>query len=275
MNECIISVELSADGHFQGRIAGPYDDVHSGIQRLKELLPESIQDEQSIQYSFWRSHTLGARETRRNLFVPGWEDIEANYALKTRASLTGLMGRDEPINSGGLMLWHGLPGTGKSYAVRALSWEWRSWSRFNYVLDPDRFRRDTGYMFNALMDARSDKRAIFVVEDAGDLLTFNNGARDGLSALLNVTDGAVGQGMRTMFLFTTNLPLARIHPALTRTGRCSASIEFEPFAASRARTWLRERGTATKVGGEVVLCDLFGAINGTPVPAPDSGANYL
>ena len=50
--------------------------------------------------------------------------------------------------SGQLLLWHGEPGTGKTYALRALAWEWRAWCRFHYVTDPERFFNEANYMLD-------------------------------------------------------------------------------------------------------------------------------
>jgi hypothetical protein len=33
-------------------------------------------------------------------------------------------------------LWHGEPGTGKTFAIRALALAWKEWCRFEYVIDP-------------------------------------------------------------------------------------------------------------------------------------------
>lgn len=41
-----------------------------------------------------------------------------------------------PGVGGKLVLWHGEPGTGKTYALRTLAWEWRDWCDFHYVIDP-------------------------------------------------------------------------------------------------------------------------------------------
>ena len=44
-----------------------------------------------------------------------------------------------PAHGGKLILWHGEAGTGKTFALRALAWEWRDWCEFNYIVDPDSF----------------------------------------------------------------------------------------------------------------------------------------
>jgi hypothetical protein len=32
-----------------------------------------------------------------------------------------------------------MAGTGKTFGLRALAWEWREWCDFHYIVDPDTF----------------------------------------------------------------------------------------------------------------------------------------
>ena len=44
-----------------------------------------------------------------------------------------------PDGRGQLILWYGEPGTGKTFGLRALAWQWREWCEFHYVTDPETF----------------------------------------------------------------------------------------------------------------------------------------
>ncbi len=55
-----------------------------------------------------------------------------------------------------------------------------------------------------------------------------------MSKLLNLADGLLGQGLRCLFLITTNEPLGVIHPAVVRPGRCLAKVEFGVLSQARA-----------------------------------------
>lgn len=79
----------------------------------------------------------------------------------------------------------------------------------------------------------------------------------GLSRVLNLTDGMLGQGIDLMVLITTNEPLGSLHPAVTRPGRCLAEIEFGELSAGEANAWLAARGSAERVTAAATLADLY------------------
>ena len=76
-------------------------------------------------------------------------------------------------------------------------------------------------------DANEDNESkwrILILEDTGELLAADAKAQagQGLSRLLNVVDGIIGQGLRVLVLVTTNDELHQLHPAVARPGRCLA-----------------------------------------------------
>lgn len=85
---------------------------------------------------------------------------------------------------------------------------------------------------------------LILMEDTGEMLTSEAGTRNGqgLGRLLNAADGMLGQGSRVLFLITTNEPLEKIHPAISRPGRCLANIKFRPFDAKESSEWLGTHG---------------------------------
>ena len=159
-----------------------------------------------------------------------------------------------PAVGGRLLLWHGIPGTGKTYALRALGWEWRSWCDFHYVTDPETLLRLEPDLHarrapeRATRTTRRDRWRLLILEDTGELLAADAKERtgQGLSRLLNVVDGLIGQGLRVLVLVTTNETLRSLHPAVSRPGRCASQIEFAAFTAEEAAEWLAAATVPTR-----------------------------
>jgi hypothetical protein len=197
----------------------------------------------------------GSKIFTRVLDAPSWTEIETNYAPSTRALISRLMGGFQPdvSASGRLILWHGQPGTGKTFALRALVREWKRWVKPVYVLDPAQmFGGNPSYMVDAIIgendsyETRHEQRAkaiwrLLILEDTGELVQADAKEKTGagLARLLNVVDGMIGQGVRVLVLITTNEEVERLHPAVTRPGRCLAEVRFDAFTMVQARDWLR------------------------------------
>lgn len=111
------------------------------------------------------------------------------------------------------------------------------------MTDPERLLGGDGsYMMDLLLGSdeldwisgagdEPSRWRLLVLEDAGELLAADAPARVGLgfSRLLNTVDGLIGQGTRALVLVTTNEPLGKLHPAVTRAGRRLAETEFAPL----------------------------------------------
>jgi hypothetical protein len=143
-------------------------------------------------------------------------------------------------------------------------------------MDPDELLgRGGAYMLDVLTwgGRQDDRWRLLILEDAGELITADARAvaEQALSRLLNVADGLIGQGTRTLLLITTNEPVRRLHPATRRAGRCLADIEFTPLSVAEANAWLAARGLPRRVDHPTPLAELFGRADEGPLAA-DPGA---
>ncbi len=81
---------------------------------------------------------------------------------------------------------------------------------------------------------------LLILEDCDELIRgeAKQSTGQGLSRLLNLTDGMLGQGRDVLVAITTNEDLAMLHPAVVRPGRCLAQIEVGRLTRSESLTWL-------------------------------------
>jgi hypothetical protein len=248
---------------------------------VEHLPPErSALSDGAVSMNFWSVEApRGKSEPKREsqtMCVPRWQEIAANYPENLRPELSTTMRLQEPaISMSRTMLWRGLPGTGKTWAIRALMREWRDWCSFHYVVDPAIFFSNSDYMLSLLSrvgeteeaEEREGKWSLIVLEDAGEFIAKDSRHQYGqaLAKLLNLSDGLLGQGQKLLFLITTNEELRNIHPAIARHGRCLANLEFSEFSESEAREWMASRGSIASLSPEKLrLSDLYAAAASQP-----------
>jgi len=252
---------------------GENDDAAMGLLELvQQRVPPSAYEKDVVEVSFWRMGQRGPQCTKRGIAGPAWPEVRDNYVDTTGAALEELLAADFESGLGGkLVLWHGFPGTGKTYALRSWCRTCQDSIDVNYIVDPDVFfGANADYMLDILTRAPQKKLNLFVAEDTGELLARDARQQTGqaLSRLLNVCDGLIGQGLRILVLITTNEDLGTLHPAIVRPGRCYANITFETFDEAEAREWLQSHGIEqTSMPSRNTIAELYGMIENKQIVA--------
>ena len=290
------------------RVAAATEERAGGLmQQLRDtLLAPDPSSRQEVTVTFWTYGPHGPQPSWRTISVPEWQEIEQNYTAPVRDSLAPLKTRFRPAHGGQLVLWHGASGTGKTFALRALAWEWRDWCEIHYVVDPDSFFGEhADYLMHVLLqsevsdvgwtgyasmgggaiglrtvvsvgDDPTDETAeqrprdwrLLVLEDTGELLQPDAKAviGQGLGRFLNLVDGLIGQGLRVLVLVTTNEEIRKLHPAVARPGRCAANIEFAPLTERESAEWLGARDVSAPADRAMTVAELYGLAEGAELP---------
>lgn len=231
-------------------------DADFAVELLKDLPPVVETDDKTISMSFWFDSSGGPKQTERSIAIDPWEAIDHNYPTQARQGISDIIKLD-PNNlegsAGKFFLMHGPPGTGKTTAIRALAAAWSKWCEVEFIVDPEVcFGGNTSYLMHVLLHGSSDemtlsdgsstnKWRLFIVEDADEFISANAKERTGqaLSRLLNIGDGLIGQGLKILLLFTTNVEIGKLHPALTRPGRCMANVHVPAMTPAECAEWAK------------------------------------
>ena len=163
----------------------------------------------------------------------------------------------ESINEerSGLYLFCGEPGTGKSSYIATLT-QMKTNKKFIYL---------PSYLFNsldspALMKLFLDNcNAIFIIEDGEKLLVNReNDINSPITALLNMSDGLIGQLLNSQIICTFNTNITNIDKALERKGRLICSHEFMPLDKERAISLAKKLGKPfNNITGPMTLGDIY------------------
>lgn len=137
----------------------------------------------------------------------------------------------------GLVLFHGAPGTGKTYYIRNLLKDLASKNKrviyippslVEYMMEPSMLN----FIINDITENEED--TILLIEDAEPLLEsrkHGQGRTTGITNLLNSTDGILNDILGLIVIATFNTDIHNIDEALLRPGRLLARKEFKNIPA--------------------------------------------
>lgn len=139
----------------------------------------------------------------------------------------------------GLMILHGVPGTGKTNMIRHFINTYPN----QYII-----------LSNSLMNAISspaflsfmleNKNSVLILEDCEMLLADRTTSRfaDGINNILNMTDGLYSDILNIKIIATFNSDMTSIDKALLRDGRLISKYEFKELSIDKTNTLLKELG---------------------------------
>ena len=163
--------------------------------------------------------------------------------------------------SNGLTIFEGRPGTGKTFYLRHLMGELKESHRFYFIPTACLHILSRPDFIGFWADQRqyhAKKKFVVVLEDSdGALMTRGNDNRDQVSALLNLSDGMLGDFLRLQIICTINCSTSDIDQALLRPGRLLCHRVFERLDYAQAACLAESLGKTLPQPRDYSLAEVF------------------
>lgn len=152
----------------------------------------------------------------------------------------------------GIVLLHGLPGTGKTTYLRHIIGKIKKKVLF---LSPGAAKDIMNPDFVQLMVNNPD--SVLVIEDAENIIMDRRYSSDSsVSNLLNIADGLMADFLNLQIICTFNSPLAMVDAALMRQGRLIAKYEFGKLSVAKAQRLSSHFGFDTVITEPMTIAEL-------------------
>lgn len=282
-SKIVFTISLEDDGLWYRIYSHNIEDVEKIAKQIGEYFKSEPKTSTKNKFAFWQMDEEGCRAQYSHLECPDLDSLKDNYQADTYKEVNRVLNLEEPYKYGKIILWHGPPGNGKTYLIRAAAKYWIK--KFNIVpeviIDPQQLFTYSRYLTTLLLRRTAKKDQpfrLFIAEDCAQLFSSEGRNQEGFDRLLNIADGLLGQGQKIIFLFTANEKIDDIDPAILRPGRCLQNVLIDNFTMSDAFDWLEKHGIlddhADNIKGATSLAELYAMLNGVIPAKQHKNANF-
>lgn len=182
-------------------------------------------------------------------------DVELNYGKDFLKIHNNIVKRLNTHRDKGIVLLHGVPGTGKTSYIRYLTKCVKDKeilfvppSMTEVLTDPS--------IIPFLMER---KNCILIIEDGEKIISDRNttGSSVGVSNILNLTDGIMGDCLNIQVIVTFNMERNQIDKAMIRKGRLIAEHKFEALNVEETNKLLKSIGKKQIMTKGMTLAEIY------------------
>jgi hypothetical protein len=246
---------ISDDETFQGTILSCFDVsiIYKTSNTVVSQLVNNLKTITYLKHTKSASHIDMIATSPTGLFLrnvdlehPGLYDLDLHYGEGFENYHNKLINRIAS-RSKGIVMFHGLPGTGKTYYIRSIIPKLVELGKRVVLIPKHVLESLESPDFNSFMvETFGDEQSVFIIEDAESIISkrdSNGGFRSAVvSTLLNITDGILNDIFNIQVILTFNTEINCIDEALLRKGRLISKYEFGPLDREDAKKLAKNIG---------------------------------
>jgi len=181
-------------------------------------------------------------------------DIELGYGKGFKPIHDKIINTLNQKDGKGLVLLHGTPGTGKTHYLKYIA----SKIKDKRVLFIPPYLADFITSPEMTPFLIQNSNSILFIEDAERVITDrNNGGANGVSNILNITDGILSDILKIQIVATFNMDKAKIDSALLRKGRLIAEHKFDALPIEDANNLIKHLGKNYVTTKPMTLTEIY------------------
>ena len=230
------------------------EEIKKLVQALWECFPKEKEEEKLARVGLIK-YSQGEYYTSFSDIKKTHVNIEENYNddfLPVYKDTIDFLNQRES----GLVLYHGLVGTGKTQIIRHLC----STVAKDYVIVPNSVASRLGDP-DFISYITSCKDYVFILEDCEQLLMDreDNPWNNAITTILNMADGLLSDIVNIKFICTFNADVDKIDKALLRKGRCFAKYEFKELCEEKVEKLNAKYNLGLKEIKPMTLAEIYNA----------------
>ncbi len=249
-----LMVDFSVDKHSPHAVVlFSYETEQVLLREVCGMLEETVQKRDQPHIGLLTFDSLqGTNLTNISLELPEI-DFEGFYNEDLKPVHKVILSRLNEPKGKGVVLLHGIPGTGKTTYLRYLA----SLINKQLIFVPYEIaQRISSPDFISFMLRYKD--SVLILEDAENLLrTRDDGENLSVANLLNLSDGLLSDCLHMQLICTFNTDITRLDKALLRKGRIIARYEFKPLSTEKSSLLAARIDHLSKIDHPMTLAEIF------------------
>lgn len=223
------------------------------LSEVCDLLKDSIQKSDLPHIGFLSINSCFGIQLTNIEIEQQFIDLDALYNNDLKQVNETITEKLNKQNGKGVVLLHGLPGTGKTTYIRHLANKVRK--QLIYIPIEVAQRISAPDFISFLSD---HKDSVLILEDSESLLkSREDGENLTVAGLLNLSDGLLSDALHMQIVCTFNTSIIRLDKALLRKGRTIARYEFRPLSIEKSARLAASIGINEKIDRPMTLAEIF------------------